>query len=319
MHNLNEPLISVIVPIFKVEKYLKKCIESIINQTYSNLQIILIDDGSPDKCGKICEKYAAKDNRIQVVHKENGGLSDARNVGISIAKGEYIGFVDSDDYLENNMYEYLFNLLNLHNADVSICNFYNVIEGKQKVNNIDDGIKIYNKVDILKEILLDETIQSYAWNKLYKKSLFNNIKYPVGKTYEDIGTTFYILENCNKVAVTGKPLYNYVKRKNSIVNVISEKTIIDYIELVIERYKYINENYSELENYNNKYLLKILKTAYTDISKLVTISSDLQEKYNELRELTKPIEEEYKKNNFDKELLDEEQAVEIDMYLYNQA
>ncbi len=319
MHNLNEPLISVIVPIFKVERYLKKCIESIINQTYSNLQIILIDDGSPDKCGKICEKYAAKDNRIQVVHKENGGLSDARNVGISIAKGEYIGFVDSDDYLENNMYEYLFNLLNLHNADVSICNFYNVIEGKQKINNIDDGIKIYNKVDILKEILLDETIQSYAWNKLYKKSLFNNIKYPVGKTYEDIGTTFYILENCNKVAVTGKPLYNYVKRKNSIVNVISEKTIIDYIELVIKRYKYINENYSELENYNNKYLLKILKTAYMDISKLVTISLDLQEKYNELRELTKTIEEEYKKNNFDKELLDEEQSVGIDMYLYNQA
>ena len=117
-------LISIIIPVYKVEKYLEKCIQSVINQTYENLQIILVDDGSPDNCGKICVEYAKKDHRIEVIHKSNGGLSDARNKGLEIAKGEYIGFVDSDDYIESDMYEVLYNLLKQYNAYVKICNFY---------------------------------------------------------------------------------------------------------------------------------------------------------------------------------------------------
>ena len=275
-------LISIIIPVYKVEKYLEKCIQSVINQTYENLQIILVDDGSPDNCGKICDEYAKKDHRIEVIHKSNGGLSDARNKGLEIAKGEYIGFVDSDDYIEADMYEVLYNLLKQYNADVSICNFYTVSQGKIAIKNAENGIKEYNRIEILKEVLLDNNIQSYAWNKLYKKELFDEIKYPVGKKYEDIGTTFYLLEKCNKVVVTGKPEYYYINRQDSIVNNVTETTITDYIELIMQRYDYIEENIKELSSYNKDYLKRILKTAEQDIKNLNEVGDYTKRKYEEL-------------------------------------
>ena len=275
-------LISIIIPVYKVEKYLEKCIQSVINQTYENLQIILVDDGSPDNCGKICDEYAKKDHRIEVIHKSNGGLSDARNKGLEIAKGEYIGFVDSDDYIESDMYEVLYNLLKQYNVDVSICNFYTVSQGKIAIKNADNGIKEYNRIEILKEILLDNDIQSYAWNKLYKRELFGEIKYPVGKKYEDIGTTFYLLEKCNKVVVTGKPEYYYINRQGSIVNNVTESTITDYIELIMQTYDYIEENIKELSSYNKNYLKRILKTAEQDIKGLSEVGDYTKKKYEEL-------------------------------------
>lgn len=275
-------LISIIIPVYKVEKYLEKCIQSVINQTYENLQIILVDDGSPDNCGKICDEYAKKDHRIEVIHKSNGGLSDARNKGLEIAKGEYIGFVDSDDYIEADMYEVLYNLLKQYNADVSICNFYTVSQGKISIKNADNGINEYNRIEILKEILLDKNIQSYAWNKLYKKELFDEIKYPIGKKYEDIGTTFYLLEKCNKVVVTGKSEYYYINRQDSIVNNVTESTITDYIELIMQRYDYIEENIRELSSYNKDYLKRILKTAEKDIKSLNEVGDYTKKKYEEL-------------------------------------
>lgn len=275
-------LISIIIPVYKVEKYLEKCIQSVINQTYENLQIILVDDGSPDNCGKICDEYAKKDHRIEVIHKSNGGLSDARNKGLEIAKGEYIGFVDSDDYIEADMYEVLYNLLKQYNADVSICNFYTVSQGKISIKNADNGINEYNRIEILKEILLDRNIQSYAWNKLYKKELFDEIKYPIGKKYEDIGTTFYLLEKCNKVVVTGKSEYYYINRQDSIVNNVTESTITDYIELIMQRYDYIEENIKELSSYNKDYLKRILKTAEKDIKSLNEVGDYTKKKYEEL-------------------------------------
>lgn len=275
-------LISIIIPVYKVEKYLEKCIQSVINQTYENLQIILVDDGSPDNCGKICDEYAKKDHRIEVIHKSNGGLSDARNKGLEIAKGEYIGFVDSDDYIEADMYEVLYNLLKQYNADVSICNFYTVSQGKIAIKNADNGIKEYNRIEILKEVLLDNNIKSYAWNKLYKKELFDEIKYPIGKKYEDIGTTFYLLEKCNKVVVTGKPEYYYINRQDSIVNNVTESTITDYIELIMQRYDYIEENIKELSSYNKNYLKRILKTAEQDIKSLNKVGDYTKKKYEEL-------------------------------------
>lgn len=275
-------LISIIIPVYKVEKYLEKCIQSVINQTYENLQIILVDDGSPDNCGKICDECAKKDHRIEVIHKSNGGLSDARNKGLEIAKGEYIGFVDSDDYIEADMYEVLYNLLKQYNADVSICNFYTVSQGKISIKNADNGINEYNRIEILKEILLDKNIQSYAWNKLYKKELFDEIKYPIGKKYEDIGTTFFLLEKCNKVVVTGKSEYYYINRQDSIVNNVTETTITDYIELIMQRYDYIEENIKELSSYNKDYLKRILKTAEQDIKSLNEVGDYTKKKYEEL-------------------------------------
>ena len=293
---MEKDLISIIIPVYKVEKYLEKCIESVLKQTYTNLQVILVDDGSPDNCGKICDEYAKKDSRIEVIHKVNGGLSDARNVGIAKAKGKYIGFVESDDYIKEDMYEILINLIKEYDADVSICNLYDVIEGKEYIRNKENGIKEYNRIDILKEVLLDKNIQSYAWNKLYKKELFNEIKYPIGKKYEDIGTTFYIFEKCNKVVVTSEPEYYYLKRADSLVNNVTESTVLDYTEIIIQRYLYTQKNIEELRKYNNYYLAKTLITAHNDIELLGSISEKMQEKYKELYNLAFDILKNNKKD-----------------------
>lgn len=285
MPNKEKPLISVIVPIYKVEKYLNKCVKSIINQTYKNLEIILVDDGSPDNCGKICDKLAERDDRIRIIHKKNGGLSSARNAGIEIANGEYIGFVDSDDYIKEDMYEILLNLIKKYDADVSICNLYDVIDGNECIRNKENGIREYSRLDILKEVLLDKNIQSYAWNKLYEKELFDEIKYPIRKKYEDIGTTFYVFEKCNKIVVTSEPEYYYLKRSDSLVNNVTESTVLDYTEIIIQRYLYTKENIKELKKYNNYYLAKTLITAHNDIELLGSISEKMQEKYKELYNL----------------------------------
>ena len=286
---MEEDLISIVIPVYKVEKYLEKCIESVLKQTYTNLQIILVDDGSPDNCGKICDEYAKRDSRIDVIHKVNGGLSEARNVGISKAKGRYIGFVDSDDYIKENMYEILLNLIKKYDADVSICNLYDVIDGNEYIRNKENGIREYSRLDILKEVLLDKNIQSYAWNKLYKKELFDEVKYPIGKKYEDIGTTFYIFEKCNKIVVTSEPEYYYLKRSDSLVNNVTESTVFDYMELILQRYLYINDNIKELKQYNDYYLVRTLLTANNDIKELKQIEEKTKQKYNELYNISKEI------------------------------
>ena len=310
---MEKPLISIIIPVYKVEKYLEKCIKSVLSQTYKNLQIILVDDGSPDNCGNICDDYARVDNRIEVIHKANGGLSDARNVGLKAARGEYIGFVDSDDYVSNEMFENLYNTLISNDVDVSICNFYIVIDNKNIIKNADNGVKIYNKLEILKEILLDKKIQSYAWNKLYKRELFEDIEYPIGKKYEDIGTTFYILEKCNKIVVSGSPEYYYLTRGDSIVNNNTEGTVIDYISLISDRYDYIDKKYKELKKYNDFYITKTLITAYTDAYHLKNNSEEFLKILNNFFNKVKDI---FKNNEEDiLTLFSEEQKKQLDMLL----
>lgn len=312
---MEPPLISIIIPVYKVEKYLEKCIESVLNQTYKKLQIILVDDGSPDNCGDICDRYAKMDERIEVIHKENGGLSDARNAGLKVVRGEYIGFIDSDDYVSKEMFENMYNTLISNNADVSICNFYTVIDDKNIIKNEDNGIEIYNKLEILKEVLLDKKIQSYAWNKLYKKELFKDIEYPVGKKYEDIGTTFYILEKCNKVAVSGRPEYYYLTRGDSIVNNNTESTVIDYIKLISDRYDYIDQKYEELRKYNVYYITKTLLTAFTDAFYLKDNSEDF---LNVLNNFFDKVKEIFKNNEADViTLFNEEQKMQLYVLLNN--
>ena len=223
---MNNELISVIVPIYNVDKYLEKCINSIINQTYNNLEIILIDDGSTDNSGKICDKYKNMDNRIIVIHCDNKGLSCARNKGLDIAKGDLFSFVDSDDYIEPNMIEELKNNMDEFNSDISICNINYLKNQKRKILYKD----VFRKDFISKEKEKFKNIQNdfssltvYAWNKLYKKELFNNIRYPEGKIYEDSYVLCDILDKANIVSYTLKPLYNYVYRSESIVNNFSIK------------------------------------------------------------------------------------------------
>ena len=215
---MKNSLISVIIPIYNVEKYLEKCIESIINQTYTNLEIILINDGSTDNCDKICEEYAKKDNRIKVIHKLNEGLSNARNTGLDVANGKLIVFVDSDDYIKKTMIEELKNNMEKYNSDISTCNYYRKYKiGKIKINKIKIGNKFTKKEKFIEAKDGNKLVAVCAWNKLYKKEIFEKIRFPEGKIYEDSYTIYDIVDKANKISYNPKPLYFYRMRKSGIV------------------------------------------------------------------------------------------------------
>ena len=183
--------ITIVVPVYKVEKYLRRCIESILQQTYKNIEIILVDDGSPDNCGKICDEYKEKDNRIIVIHKENGGLSDARNAGIDIATGKYIAFIDSDDYVANNFISSLYDVCIKNECEIAQCKFKRVTEDYKEEQKEISETTILDGKSAIKEIYGQNDVYTIvAWNKLYLKNLFNDIRYTVGKIHEDESTTY---------------------------------------------------------------------------------------------------------------------------------
>ena len=233
-------IISVIVPIYKVEKYLCRCIDSILEQTYTNLEIILVDDGSPDKCGEICDQYEKKDKRIRVIHKTNGGLSDARNTGLDAATGQYIAFVDGDDFIRKDMYEKMYASIKKYNADMSICNFKYIGErGEDIFDNQDLPIKdgVLSGTTILFEKMLNNKPWYWvtAWNKLYKRSLFSDIRFPVGKTHEDEFIIHKLLLKSNNVACVNDMLYYYVQRSDSIMGTKYSVKNLDYVEALFGR------------------------------------------------------------------------------------
>lgn len=208
--------LSVIVPVYKVEPYIHKCVDSILEQTYTNLEVILVDDGSPDNCGKICDEYAAKDKRVKVIHKKNGGLSDARNAGIDISTGNIIGFIDSDDYIEARMYEEMIDYMEHNNLDI-VCADTNQVKGnKIKFKPRYKKNYVWNKQEALSEIL-NGNLDNAAWNKIYKREIIGNTRFPQGRVYEDVATIYKFIYNADKVGYLSKPYYYYVKRKGSIV------------------------------------------------------------------------------------------------------
>ena len=237
-----EELISVIVPIYNVEKYLNKCIESIINQSYSNLEIILVDDGSKDNASIMCDSYLLKDNRIKVIHKENGGLSDARNVGIEKAKGKYIIFIDSDDWIDEKMIEILYDIIKKNNSDISICDYF--LAYNEEIQTQKENIKVINlsNIEALKKIYdkdLD-VCMIVAWNKLYKIDLFkDNIRYPYGKIHEDEFTTYKLLYKAEKISYTNRKMYYYRQREKSIMSKSFNKKRLDVLEALEERAYYM--------------------------------------------------------------------------------
>jgi glycosyltransferase involved in cell wall biosynthesis len=215
-------LISVIVPIYKVEQYLPKCVESIRNQIYQNLEIILVDDGSPDHCPELCDEYAGLDSRIRVIHKPNGGLSDARNAGIEAAEGDYICFVDSDDYIAETMIQKLYSALKKQDADMSLCGFTYVDEKYNSIVERNIGMPIKNEVlfgrDAIKKMAGESGwVYTIAWCKLYKAALFQTIRFPVGKIHEDEFVSHLVFAKCNKVSCIADRLYFYLQRENSIM------------------------------------------------------------------------------------------------------
>ena len=212
-------MISVIVPVYNIEEYIERCIKSIINQTYSKLEIILVDDGSTDGSGVICDNYAEHDDRIIVIHKENGGLSSARNAGLEIARGEYIGFVDGDDYINESMYETLLDHIKKENGDMVICGFKEVKEGS---NSSEDNKLSEEKVTIItgeeryRLITEFDTENIVAWNKLYRRTVFENLRFAVGKLHEDQWIVPYVIEKSERIIKIRDELYYYVTREASI-------------------------------------------------------------------------------------------------------
>lgn len=249
--------ISVIVPVYNVEKYLHKCINSILDQTYRNLEIILIDDGSTDNSGKICDEYALKDERIKVIHKENGGLSSARNAGLDICSGDYIGFVDSDDYIAEDMYEYLYVNLIKNNADIAMCNYFSVSENRKITKVLKIKTFVTNKKeDILKENL-NYAFNAYpaVWNKLFKKYIFLKLRFPNGKCCEDNFILLESIDKLNRYIYLEQAKYYYLNRNNSLAHRKIDNHLFDEVEVFSSILQYVLKMYPKLKKYAEKCLL----------------------------------------------------------------
>ena len=217
---MENKLISIIVPVYNVEKYLVKCIESIIGQTYHNIEIILVDDGSTDKSGELCEDYAKKDSRIHVIHKENGGLSDARNAGMAVAAGEYIGFVDSDDWIEEDMYEELYRLCETYRLDLITARFCLNVGGIDERKNTTGNFTEMSGIELLKNNIFDSDkhqVTNSVWDRLYRREILQGIEFPKGRKYEDICFTTKVFLKAERCGYLDREVYHYMIRDDSIM------------------------------------------------------------------------------------------------------
>ncbi len=262
-------MISIIVPVYKTEAYLRKCLDSITQQTYQDFEVILVDDGSPDKCGEICDQYP--DKRFRVIHKQNGGLSDARNAGIRIAKGDYITFVDSDDWVEPTLLEVLMDGIQ-QGATVSCCGFYTVRNGRKiPWRQTDKKYHLLSAVDAVKDMMYTHSIDTSAWGKLFHRSCFMKIQFPVGHLYEEVATTYRLMLTQERIAIITQPLYNYVKHSGSIVSSYYSGEQKDMLYYSLDMLSFAEKEQPELISaarrrivYSCFYLLKTMGRRYKD-------------------------------------------------------
>lgn len=239
-------LISVIVPVFKVEAYLDNCIRSIVDQTYRNLEIILVEDGSPDRCGEICDAWAAKDSRIRVIHQKNAGGAAARNAGLNTASGELITFVDSDDYLAPSMYQRLYAVLRETGADIAECGYLCVTDDFAKSPVSHGAVTIFPTRDALYHNLYDNCCKTVIWNKLYRKEILDPIRFVEGKTIDDEFFTYRVIGNASSVAVTDDVLYFYRQQNQSVMHQVYSARFLVALEAVSLRSAYIASRFPEL-------------------------------------------------------------------------
>lgn len=263
--------ISVIVPVFNVADYLDRCVTSIINQTYNNLEIILIDDGSTDNSGKLCDDYALKDNRITIIHQDNQGLSEARNAGMRKASGKYIFFCDSDDYLELDCFERMLVRLKKDHANIVACGFTSVYDETSKevqaegiINDPNPG-RWSGRQSVI-EMMRNSNVCSVVWNKLYKKELFDGLRFPRGIQNEDEAITYKLLYRAGIVSYMPEALYNYYQRNNSIMHENLEERFDFFLRSSLDRIKFFSDNNeSELVQHSRISLLEWIKYSYRNI------------------------------------------------------
>ncbi|MGL5989242.1 glycosyltransferase family 2 protein [Cetobacterium sp.] len=275
--------ISIIVPVYKVEPYLRKCIDSILAQTFKDFELILVDDGSPDSCGDICDEYAKKDKRIKVIHKKNGGQSSARNAGLDIAEGEYIGFVDSDDWIETDMYEILYNLCVANNCEIS-CISSKIIYPEKIIIRDSNELKKYTRDEAMKELIRGKVFDEVVWTKLFKKQIMKGFRFKEGIKYEDTDFTYKIVYRCNSLVYLGKPVYNYLKREGSTMANALEEISIDHIYIYDEMFKFYKQKYPK---YKDMVLLRIIDSGLPVLNNIIKNSSYNKKKikFNEVNKI----------------------------------
>lgn len=236
--------ISVIVPVYRVEAYLCQCLDSIINQTYRNLEILLVDDGSPDNSGVICDEYAEKDDRIIVIHQENAGISAARNAALDIATGDYISFVDSDDWIDPEMYATLLQKMQAAQADVGICGY--VEECPNLSRKKPGGKKRLNREDSMKQLLQLRSIHPHVWDKLWKQEVFRDVRFPVGMLYEDVATIHKPLERANRVVCMPDCFYHYRINPSGVMADVRFSSRLDFLKAAQMRHQDLADRWPSL-------------------------------------------------------------------------
>ncbi|MBO4815560.1 MAG: LicD family protein [Clostridia bacterium] len=289
-YELNEK-ISIIVPIYNVEALLRRCIDSLLKQTYQNLEIILIDDESPDNCGKIIDAYAKMDDRIKVIHQKNVGVCAARNAGLEIATGEYIGFADPDDWVTTDMFEYLYKNAKKYNAAITCCRYYRVIPNKETYCRSDGKLHIYNTEEAIKELVSDFTIRSIFWNKLFKKELFDKLKFPEDMIYEGTYLVHRLFEMTDKIVFLPDAKYFYYKYDKSYVNTVTIKNQCDFVFAHLSRYNDLYEKYPKIK----KVLLEnVTREALNLIQICATRKNEIKENEEYLKKISELIKANYK-------------------------
>ena len=276
-------MVSVIVPVYNVEPYLRKCLYSVLGQTYRDLEIIVVDDGSTDASRAICDEYKSSDSRIQVIHQINKGLSEARNNGIDIATGEYILFVDGDDWIELNTVECLLQACVENNADVSCCGHYKEFTDRTTVHPLVEEVKIYEGDEIVVPAMKG-SFAHYAWEKLWKRKLFDTCRFPPGMQFEDIATTWKLLLKCHRVVCVPDVLFHYIYRKDSIGNTKTMKNLADRWIAFKERYDVMADRSYELQNICTKGCLETIGYTWRW---LFSVKDRDEEKIQEMRRFLK--------------------------------
>lgn len=288
-----EQLISVIVPVYKVEAYLDRCVESVSSQTYPNLEIILVDDGSPDRCPAMCDAWAAKDSRIRVIHKTNGGLSDARNAGMAAATGDFLGFVDSDDWIAPEMYEKLLDAMCRDGSDIAACAVTLAWEDGRQAFLAQPECCVLDRLQAQKALLEESRLKHPVWYKLYRREKAVHIPFEVGKYHEDVFWSYQAVGSADKVSIIDYPGYFYRQRIGSIMGAGYSMKRLDAVEAVCRRYKYFREDCPELADlaltaiwntciYHGQMALKYLKKE--DASRVFAYLKSVLEQYPIRRE-----------------------------------
>ncbi len=244
---IDNKLISVIVPVYNVKPYLGRCINALIEQEYSEIEIILIDDGSSDGSGEICDKYSVKDSRIKVIHKENGGLSDARNIGIEVAKGDIFTFVDSDDWVSDDYLSIMYENMKRYDSDISGCRFQYVSDSERiDSRKVKEDVRLWDSQDALRAMLQQDGYTTSACGQLYSRELFDGIRFPIGKYYEDFATVYKLIHKARRIVHSGDRLYYYYKRRGSIQNEkYNDKHFIEFV-FAKEVFEFIKVTYPEI-------------------------------------------------------------------------